>query len=320
VVTNDAELAIERLLAGEYANTLFSAATGGVFAFLRMAASDYAVGNVDKLLVQNDSVASYIMNSMESENKNLDEAVHAAQWENIATGNPSQNLHGIVTRNRLILQIASIFGLMIKPESVKTLGINTLSPEDVALAGELDCSIRLLGLAQLQNGKMRAVVEPCLIPATYLLAQARAGSEIVYLMTSDGNSHVYSAPGSSFAGQIRAVLSDLAPCATQRPEIDIYHDEVDDFCDSFYLRIKLIDMNSTLAGVLQIFTRSAVEIVKIYQPEPRVSRETVDKTEQTLVIITGKTSRIKLEEVIAQIGEQIKLADIQSCFRFLRRD
>ncbi|EKD81802.1 MAG: Homoserine dehydrogenase [uncultured bacterium] len=319
VITTDAELAINRLLHGDYQKTRFSAAVGGIFAFLRTVADDYAVGCPDKLFVQNDSVAGYILSKMETVGKTLEEAIHEVQWEGIATDNPSQNLHGIVTRNRLILQIASVFGLIIRPETVNTLGISTLSCEDVTIARELGCSIRLLGLAQVDSDRVCAVVEPCLIPSVFLIAQARAGSEIVYLQTTSGNSHVYSGPGSSYETQVRAILSDLVSCTIKQPQIAIHEGAVEDFSDSFYLRLSLINMNDTLAQILQLFNRAGVEIDKIHQPAHQVSRETAEAARQNLVLITGKTRRIVVEAILTQISEQIRLASVRSCFRFIRR-
>ncbi|HAE38433.1 MAG TPA: hypothetical protein DCG57_07315 [Candidatus Riflebacteria bacterium] len=320
IVTADAELAISRLLNGEHQRTFFSAAVGGIFAFLRMVADDYAVGSPDKLLAQNDSVAGYILSRMETAGKTLEEAVHESQWEGIATGNPSQNLHGIVTRNRLVLLIASIFGLMVSPDQIKTIGISTLSGEDVAVARELSCSIRLLGLAQVNSDQVRAIVEPCMIPSAFLLAQARAGSEIIYLQTGTGNSHVYSGPGTSYETQVRAILSDLESSGAPRPQIRIHEGQVDDFADNFYLRLSLVNMNDTLAQILQLFNRAGVEIEMIHQPARQVSRETPESVRQNLVLITGKTRRNVVEAILVQISEQIKLASVRSCLRFLRRD
>lgn len=319
VITADAELAIARLLSDNSQNTFFSAATGGAFAFLRTISAEYAVGVPDKLLVQNDSIAGYITSRMETTGKTLEEATHEAQWENIAGGNPIQNLHGIVTRNRLILQIASVFGVIVRPEAVRTLGINALSSDDVAIARELGCSIRLLGLAQLETARLHAIVEPCMIPSGYLLAQVRAGSEIIYLQTTTGSAHIYSGPGSSYETQVRAILSDLEPCSAQRPQISVYTENVEDFCDNFYLRLTMINMNDTLAQILQLFNRAGVDIEKIHQPAALVSRETPDTGRQNLVIITSRTSRSLVESIIAQTGEQIKLASVCACFRFLRR-
>lgn len=320
VITTDAELAIDRLLAGESKRTLFSAATGGTFAFLRIAAADNAVGRPDQILVQNDSVASYVLSRMETAGKTLEEAIHEAQWESIATGNPSQNLHGIITRNRLVLQIASVYGLIVRPDLIKTAGISTLSCHDVEIARELGCSIRLLGLVQIYSARVCAVVEPCMIPSAFLLAQARAGSEIIYFKTESGGSHVYSAPGTSYESQVRAVLSDLELYNAQRSDMSLFNGEVEDFSDCYYLRFNMINMSDTLATILQLFNRAGIDIEKIHQPAVEVSRETADKLRQNLVIITGKTRRSIIDTVLMQIGEQVKLAGVRACFRFLRRD
>ncbi|EKD82483.1 MAG: hypothetical protein ACD_39C01269G0001 [uncultured bacterium] len=159
-----------------------------------------------------------------------------------------------------------------------------------------------------------------MIPSVYLLAQARAGSEIIYLLTDSGNSHVYSGPGSSYETQVRGILSDLSPCTIARSQqVKIYDGAVEDFSDSFYLRFSLINMNDTLAQILQLFNRAGVEIDKIHQPAHQVSRETPEATRQSLVLITGKTQRNVIEAIIAQISEKIKLSTVHACFRFIRR-
>ena len=319
LITTDTDLAIARLLAGKYYQTFFSAAIGGTFLFQRMICSEYAVARPHKIIVLNDSVTSFVLSRMEKESKNLEQAIHEAQWEKLVGGNPSQNLHGIVTRSRLVLQIAQIFGYMVRPDQVATSGINALTATDVRIASEMGYSIRLLGMAQNDDGVIRVLVEPCMIPAKYLLAQVRGGNEMIYARMTDGLSQVYSCPGTSPEIQVRGILSDLYDefrfnvTDLKTPE------KTEGFSDHFYLRFSIVNMTDTLAQLLQVFNRCGIEIEKIHQPTLAVSRETTGTAGYELVMITSKIDREHLEKALGQVGSQVKLASLKSCFRYIRQ-
>ncbi|MDD2624759.1 MAG: hypothetical protein PHQ02_08070, partial [Candidatus Riflebacteria bacterium] len=197
VITTDSEYAVSRLYEGKHKETFFSGAIGSTFSFNKIVCAKHLVSKPVKMLVQNDAVISYILSRVEYGKKSLEEAIYESQWEKISDEKPFKNLHGIVSRNRFILQTAEIFGVLLPFESIYTAGINNIDSEDVKIAHELGFSIRLLGIAEKSGEKFNASVEPCLIPKAYLLAQARGGSEIIYVKTDDGLSQVYGCPGTS---------------------------------------------------------------------------------------------------------------------------
>jgi len=317
VITTDAELAIKRLLEGKHRQTFFSAAIGGTFPFQRIICSEYAVARPEKIMVQNDAVTSFVLSRMEKEGKTLEQAIHEAQWEKLAGGNPSQNLHGMVSRNRLILQIARIFGRIVRPEDVFTAGINTLSVDDVRIAAELGFSIRLLGIARYQEGAIKAIVEPCMIPTRYLLAQTRGGSEMIYVRTTDGMTQFYACPGTSPEIQVRGILSDLYD---ESRAVDLTTpDRIEPFADHFYLRFNIVNLTDTMAQLLQMLNRNGIEIEKIHQTSVAVSRETSDTAGYAVILITSRTTRDNLEKALGQIAGQVKLAGLKACFRYIRQ-
>lgn len=319
VITADATTAISRLLQGQFKKTFFSAAIGSTFAFNRIATSGEACARPEKILVQNDSITGYILAKMENEDKTLAEATHEAQWEKIVSGSPNLNLHGVVTRDRLILQVAELFGIIINPELVPVIGISTLADEDILIVKNLGFSIRLLGVAEKIDNAIKAMVEPCIIPSTFLLAQARGGSEMVYFKTVDGLSQVYSCPGTSYASQVRGILSDLSNCSSGRSRELQCQESNEEFVDSFYVRFSLVNLADTLAQILQVFNRAGIEIETIHQPVPFVSRETRDCGRHCVVLLTGRTTRETMEKTLAQVKDQVKLSSIRACFRFMRK-
>ena len=71
---------------------------------------------------------------MEKEEKGFEEAVCDARWKESSDDNSNFSLHGISCRNRLVLQIAEIFGCFVDPDKILCKGINNLDKKDVAIA------------------------------------------------------------------------------------------------------------------------------------------------------------------------------------------
>ncbi|GAB4266580.1 MAG: hypothetical protein Kow0029_00380 [Candidatus Rifleibacteriota bacterium] len=317
LVTSDPEIAIKRLLDGKYRTTFYSAAIGATFPVLKILSSGFEVAKPEKFISQNDAVSGFILSRMEMKNFSLEEATHDAQWEKIVPGSPNYHLHGLVTRNRLALQIADIFGCLIDPEKIHTTGINSLKVEDVRIARKMGYSIRLLGIAQKTESSVKATVEACLIPMKYFLAQTRGGSEIIYALSSDGQSQVYACPGTSCETVVRGILTDLfEPCAKVREPETV--DKVENFADKFYLRFNLINFTDTMSRLFSVFAANDMEISTIYQPERDFSRESDNNDSGNVVFITGKTEKEKLLILFEEIKNNVKLASLEAFFRFFR--
>ncbi|MFZ5951864.1 MAG: hypothetical protein ACOYXC_14225 [Candidatus Rifleibacteriota bacterium] len=317
LVTDDAQLALNRLKNGQKSQTFYKAAIGATFPFLRILSGDGEIDPPTKFYVQNDAVAGFILSYMERHNCNLEKAAAAAQWEKIAVSNPNPSLHGLVTRNRLALQIAEIFKLVVPLEKIPVTGVSSIDLQDLQIADSYGYSIRLLGLAEKKDGSLKAAVEPCLIPKKFFLAQARGGSEIIYTQDRKGQGHVYACPGTSEETQVRGIIADLNDIATGSKDVEQLQmcESVESFCDRFYLRFRLVNLTSTLAQLLGMFSTAGIDIESILQPE-EVSRET--ESTSTVILLTGRTDTGKLQSAISQINSQLKLASLCSFFKLFR--
>lgn len=318
IVTADAELAISRIQQGKYQDTFFSAAIGATFPFLRMLTLPLLTELPDRFIVQNDSVVSFILSCMQKENKSLSEATASAQWDGAAISNPNPSLHGLVSKNRLILQIAEIFGVQVSLDDIKSIGITTVNQKDIKSGTGLGYSLRMLAMASFDGNILKACVEPCFIPSSYFLAQNRGGSEMIYAQTNSGRAQVFACPGTSLETITRGILSDIYDTPIRHENL-VKPDAIEEFADHFFLRIKLADCVSTLAQVLNVLHKFQVGTEKLVQPECSVSHETDDCSEPVLIIITDKVFRRVIERVIKEIHQNIKLAQVEACFRLIGR-
>lgn len=312
IITSDPQIAIERILNDSFKKVFFSGAIGSSFAFLNVLSSFVSSPKVKRIIVQNDSVAGLILSKMERENKSLSDAITASQWEEAAPGNPTNHIHGIVTRNRLLLQMVKVFGVIVKPEQIETSGFGTIDEKDVGLARELGFSVRLLGMAQLEQEHIQALVEPCMIPSAYFLAQVRGGSEIVYAQMANDTAQVYACPGTSKETIVRGVLDDLFGCDKPNNTSPVVMSCKNGFKDRFYIKMVLPDLNDTLAKVLNILNHNSVSVEKLVQPTSKVPYETI-------VILTEPTMRENVKSALFEISEKVRLASAVTSMRIIGR-
>jgi hypothetical protein len=317
LICADAQVALDRLSAGQYSSTFFKAAIGATFPIIKVLASAFETAHPQRIFTQNDGVAGFILSRMAAKETSLEKAIYEAQWEKVSTSNVNLSLHGIVTRNRLALQIAEIFSAIVPYEQINTVGIGSLDLQDVKIAASLNCCIRMLGMAEKEEGFMRAAVEPCMIPERFLLAQARGGSEILYAQNRKGLAQVYACPGTGCETMVRGILSDLHEPRETMTEPELVH-TIKEFSDNFYIRISLMNMADTLSRVLQVFAGNSLDVESIMHPEFDVSHETEAGVSRTLLIITGPTCHTQIKKIAEQINQQVKLATVCSFFRYLR--
>ncbi|MGM0599445.1 MAG: hypothetical protein ACQETH_06465 [Candidatus Rifleibacteriota bacterium] len=316
VVTSDACLALQRLDDDKLADTFFSSAIGATYPVMDAFASAYSSEKPGKLFTQNDSVTGFILSRMESRNCSLEKATYEAQWEKIAPSNPSFHLHGIITRNRLALQIVKIFKRLLPVNDIPTAGIETLDLEDIRIAADFGCAVRLLGIASKTGDKIKASVEPCIIPEKYLLAQVRGGTEIIYTLDKKGDSKTFCCGGTDYENIVGGLLFDLDRIDRKVEDI-VKQPDVEGFAENYYVRLNLMEINDTLSQVLKLLSQNGIEVETLMQPKKEVSRETENSVSFGFTFITSKIERSKLNQAVDEINQNIKLATVCSFFRFI---
>ncbi|HOT28972.1 MAG TPA: hypothetical protein PLU72_12365 [Candidatus Ozemobacteraceae bacterium] len=321
VITSDAVLANSRLENGLAGQTGVRGAIGGTFPFLDICGSSVFLPTPRRLLAITDGVAGFVLTEMERSGRPLDEAIREAQWRNVAPGNMTRHLHALAARERLALLASSVFGINLSAERILAEGFGQLDARDVAVACRLGYNIRLIGSVEAHEAGFEAWVRPCLLPAKYILAQARGGSEAAYMQCSDGSSHVFIGPGTSFEVSLRGMLRDHQLLLEKgTPGVGTFspaklipsHRQV----SGFYIRLTLVNQMSTLAQITNLFAAAGVEVRYIVQPDgDGVSRETPSGNTE-LVIFTAPVSDGVLHGTLEQVRADVKLAAIKACLRY----
>ncbi len=321
VITSDASLALKRVLKMPTGTTGVRGALGGLSPLLELFHGDCFQERPTRMLCIADGVANFILNEMEHQERTLEAAVQEAQWQNIAPGNPTRHLHGLVAQERVALLAFVLFGIRLDPDQIFVEGIAKLEQKDIQLARSLDFSLRLLGVIERRETGIEAWVRPCLIPCRYLLSQVRGGMESAYVMRPTTDPIVFSGPGGGKETQTQGILRDWTLFSQRgsfgypspEPVFILPHEEI---VSGYYVRIAVLNAAATLAQITQVFAEFGIEIQKLMQTGRQLDVAEPDGLVSEVVFFTRPVREGTVSAALQRIRDDVKLAGVKCCYRF----
>lgn len=157
-----------------------------------------------------NGTCNFILNRMEAADCTLDEALREAQRLGYAEPDPTADLTGRDSAEKLCVLAQRAGWGWVHPNAVATQGITTITAEDIRHARRQRCVIRLLAEAQRgEDGAVSLHVGPCFVPAAHRLARV-SGCENAFEIEAElaGRLHVQG-PGAGPRATASAILGDL---------------------------------------------------------------------------------------------------------------
>ena len=87
-----------------------------------------------------------------------------AQAKGYAEADPTFDVEGIDSADKLQILAMLAFRTSVKLKEIYVEGISRITPQDIALAGEMGFRIKLLAIAKAAEGKLELRVHPTMIP------------------------------------------------------------------------------------------------------------------------------------------------------------
>jgi homoserine dehydrogenase len=159
-----------------------------------------------------NSTTNYILSKMAREGKSYEEALKDAQAMGTVERDPSSDVSGMDSANKLCILMSLLFGKHIPPEEIPRTGITELTKEDMAEAGRNGQVIKLVARAWLEGDELKCYVRPERIAKDDPLAMAN-NEKNALIVTSDmsginmfyGNGAGPLVTGSAVAGDILSI-------------------------------------------------------------------------------------------------------------------
>jgi len=156
-----------------------------------------------------NGTCNYILSRMEQDRLAFDECLRDAQRLGYAETDPSFDVEGHDTAQKLAILSSLAFGTRVDPAAIYVEGISSITLADLDAAAELGYRVKLLGVAVKTDAGIEQRVHPTMVPRESAIAQVMGVT-----VDADGLAPItLVGPGAGGAATASAIVSDLADIA-----------------------------------------------------------------------------------------------------------
>ncbi|MBI4364530.1 MAG: homoserine dehydrogenase [Candidatus Latescibacteria bacterium] len=269
---------LERLAAASGTTIRYEASAGGGIPVLQALEHGLRTERFQLLVAILNGTTNYILSTMERDGRDFAEALDAARKLGFAESDPTLDLTGADTAEKLSILVRRAFRVSVPHASIPTEGIIGMEQEDLRQADRFGYTVKLLGIALRHSDGLDLRVHPAFIPKRYLLASVRDEFNGVYLRGEATGSMLFYGKGAGALPTAQAVLGDAVAAAREivggvrypraAPEAEPGKRlPLDEVRTKYYLRLIVEDRPGVLAQVAGCLGGSRVSVAQMFQAE-----------------------------------------------------
>ena len=220
-----------------------------------------------------NGTSNYILSTMTRQGTGFEEALAQAQQQGLAEPDPSDDVDGTDTANKLRVLLSLITSSYRHAGDFPVEGIRAVTPQDIGYARELGYTIKLVGVIEQAEGVFSLAVHPALVPENSLLGSLRGAYNGTEVETETGVVSGLVAPGAGVLPTTEAIVKDLVDIAAghRLPAPDsatpVQIGNTEDAYRRYYLRFSVLDQAGVLARIGDIFWKYDISIAAVIQKE-----------------------------------------------------
>ncbi|MEG3224638.1 MAG: homoserine dehydrogenase [Methanobacteriales archaeon Met13] len=255
----------------------FEASVGGGIPLLEPLNDSLAANQIESIYGIINGTANYILTKMSEEGRPFEEVLKEAQELGYAEQDPTFDVEGYDTAQKLIILTILGFGVYLKQEKFHVEGISRITPDDIQFASkEMDCVIKLLAISQLVDGELEVRVHPTLVPEEHLLAAVKGVFNGVYMVGDVVGPVLMYGRGAGMLPTASAVVSDCMDIIEDPKKPLLYGPQkppvqnikpMDAVESRYYLRITAIDQPGVLHAISGILSDLNISLESVNQPK-----------------------------------------------------
>jgi homoserine dehydrogenase len=287
----------------------FEASVGGVIPVIQGLNEGLAANEIKKIKGILNGTTNFILSKMTNEDMTYEDALKDAQKAGFAEANPSSDVKGFDTANKLAILSSIAWGSWIKVKDIRVKGIDKLSVEDVKIASDFGYVVKLIGSAVKTDNGVDLWVEPCLVDHHHFFANVHNEYNAVMIKGDASDDVVFYGKGAGQLPAASAVVSDIIDLAkfiateTAGEVQNVIYSKKKNIKflphgkskSDYYLRFSVVDRPGVLAKISGILGEYGVSIASLYQKDR-------NKDKKVSIIITTHRA---VSEKVAQALEAI---------------
>jgi homoserine dehydrogenase len=295
----------------------FEAAVAGGIPLIAPLKESLSGERIGRLLGIVNGTTNYVLTRMSEHGTTFEHALADAQRLGYAEADPTADVEGLDAAAKCAILASIAFNTRVVGEDVYREGIAGVTPQDIADAARLGYVVKLLAIAELEDGEVSARVHPAMIPASHPLASVRDAYNAVFVEGGKVGQLMFYGRGAggdptaaSVVGDLVAVARHLAfggraigcTCVLDRPIRSMDHTT-----GQYYLNLHVEDRPGVLAEIAEAFGRNGVSIERVWQEG--------FGEEATLVFITHRAREGSFQEAVAELRDLPSVRAVASLLR-----
>jgi homoserine dehydrogenase len=191
----------------------FEAAVGGAIPIVKTLREGLAGNAVARVYGILNGTCNYMLTRMERERLSFDECLKEAQRLGYAEADPSFDIEGHDTAQKLSILASLTFGIRVDPAAIYVEGITSITTADLEAAEELGYRIKLLGVAVKTDKGIEQRVHPTMVRKDSAIAQVMDVTNAVTIDAEGIPPITLVGPGAGGMATASAVVADIADIA-----------------------------------------------------------------------------------------------------------
>lgn len=296
----------------------FEASVGAGIPIIRPLKECLVANRVTRVMGILNGTTNYILTSMEHAGLPFSEALRQAQEKGYAEPDPTSDIEGLDTARKLAILASIAFGARITTASIPTLGISSISAEDIIYGKELGWTPKLLGIAKEADGLLDLYVGPTFLPLSHPLASVQGAFNAISVVGDAVGEVVFHGQGAGALPTASAILGDVVEAArriangTPGPHCSCHQDlrlrPPEESSGEYYLRMEVDDKPGVLA---QLAGAMAMEYISLHSVIQK--RATGDSAE--VVFVTHEAPHGAIVRAQQRLQGLPSVRAIKTCIR-----
>ena len=231
-----------------------------------------------------NGTCNYILTRMEQDRLAFDDCLRDAQRLGYAEADPTFDVEGHDTAQKLSILATLAFGTKLDPKAIYVEGISSITLADLDAADQLGYRVKLLGVAVKTGEGIEQRVHPTMVPKDSAIAQVMGVTNAVTVDAEGLMPITLVGPGAGGMATASAVVSDLADiaCGVRTPpfgrpaarmtavrKAPMQHHE-----GGYYIRLLARDRPGSAATIARRLAQQNISLESIVQRHGSAGRDT----------------------------------------------
>lgn len=298
----------------------FEASVAGGIPIIRTIVDGLASDRINKMMGIVNGTTNFILTKMSQDGASYEAVLKEAQELGFAEADPTSDVEGLDAARKMTILATLGFSMRIDLDDVSVQGITGITEEDLQYGRQLGYTMKLIGIAQENDGKVEVSVQPTFLSNAHPLASVQNEYNAVFVRGDAVGETMFYGPGAGSLPTATSIVSDLVVVMKNMrlgvngksaisPQYQKNMKCRDEIFSKYFLRLRVSDATGVFAEITSLFAEHNISFEKILQL-PIKKREVAE-----VVLVTHHASKKDFEDILVKLRDLQSVKDIKSFYR-----